>query len=754
MKTFLFSIFFFTFNILFSQTKNLGEPFIFNGKNFPTTKYYKSSIVNNEEEISIENARIALSKDKMYRFGKELEVSLNIFDLAEKTILPNGNVLFQFGIESKNAVSINLVFDKFELADGVNLFIVDPIRRKFDGAYTSFNNNSSKMLGTSVLYSEKIIIEILVPKEKLGLSKLNLGTIVHGYRSLNDVAKNLNSSGSCEIDVNCPLGIGWENQRNSVAMMVNGGGFCTGSLVNNTSGTIIPYFLSANHCGTNPGGWVFMFRWESPENQADCGTNAPSVDGPTNMTINGGTLCAANAASDFTLTLLNQSPDPAWGIYYNGWDRSDIPATQLTGIHHPAGDIKKISRDNSTAISTVFNGTGVADSHWGVPSWDQGVTEGGSSGSPLFNQDHRTIGQLHGGDSQCGVPVAQLNDQYGKFHTSWSGGGTNTTRLSNWLDPDNVGSVFIDGIDPAVPNLTVDAGLSNPQVHFQTLCGGDLTPEVTLYNAGSDTLFSGVIHYGFDGATNLTFNWSDTLAIYETAILTLPIATLGTGSHIFKSYIENTSGVDQSIKNDTVTSSFTTIIGGTVLTLNMIINCYANENSWEVVDNVNNVVASGGGYSDVTPVPIIDSFCIVLDCFTFKLHDSYGDGIFGEPATDCNEGSYTLVNEEGIIISELTQANSSFGSLYTSQFCSGIEELEKLEDILIYPNPSSTFITISHNNIRIENLEITSILGQHIYSNNSIQNDLMIDVSNLSKGIYILKLNTEKGLITEQLLIK
>ncbi len=243
-----------------SQTVNLGEPLIFKDKVEKTKSFYQTPSVNNSQEIELEDSRINLSQDKMFRFGKEHSVLINIFQEAEKTILPNGDILYQFGIECKNAISINLMFDQFELAQGVRLFFTDPIKKKYDGAYTFLNNNPSKMLGTELIYAEKTIIEIVVPQNMEGMSTLNLGTIIHGYRSLNEMAKSLNSSGSCEIDVNCPLGLGWENQRNSVAMMVNGGGFCTGSLVNNTSGTIIPYFLSANHCGTSPGAWVFRVQ--------------------------------------------------------------------------------------------------------------------------------------------------------------------------------------------------------------------------------------------------------------------------------------------------------------------------------------------------------------------------------------------------------------------------------------------------------------------------------------------------------------
>lgn len=742
-------------NCLVAQTSNLGEPTIFKDKITKTTSYYTTPNISNEEEIIAEKARQTANGDKMYRFGKEHSVDLDVFASAESSVLPNGDVLYQYGIECKNAVSINLVFDHFELANGVRMYFADPVKKKFDGAYTHLNNNPSKMLGTELIYAEKTIIEIVVPQDKVGQSTLHLGTIIHGYRSLDDMAKALNSSGDCEIDVNCPLGQGWENQRNSVAMMVNGGGFCTGSLVNNTSGVIIPYFLSANHCGTNPGGWVFRFRWESPEGQADCGTAVLSVDGPTTMNINGGTLCANNATSDFALTLLNASPDPAWGIYYNGWDHTNIPATELTCIHHPSGDVKKISRDNSTAVSSSYGGV-TPDTHWQAPSWDEGVTEGGSSGSPLFNEDQRIIGQLQGGPSSCSAPPENLNDHYGKFYLSWTGGGTNSTRLSNWLDPNGLGSEFIDGVDPAVPLLTVDAGISHSFVNLETLCGGSLTPQVEIYNAGTDPLTAVTIHYGFNGATNLTYNWTGSLPSYGTETVLLPSTTLADGSHLFTAIVEN-SVTDQNLENDTTIYNFTTATNGEIFTLTLHINCYASETTWQVTDTLlQTIFTTSGSYTDNTPTPIIDSFCLAEGCYTFTLLDSYGDGISGSGST-CDPGSYVLTNSVNDTIGELLPIDADFGTSISSVFCIGEAGISKIVlDYLIeiYPNPASSSFTISKADGAMNQIEILSIAGQQIMHLENHSTSVVIDSESFAKGMYLVRISTDVGMIVKQLVIR
>ncbi len=69
------------------------------------------------------------------------------------------------------------------------------------------------------------------------------------------------------------------------------------------------------------------------------------------------------------------------------------------------------------------------------------VTEGGSSGSPLLNSNHRVIGQLYGAGQNCANPncsdPAKDIANYGKFSVSWTSNNAadNRRRLNYWLDP-------------------------------------------------------------------------------------------------------------------------------------------------------------------------------------------------------------------------------------------------------------------------------------------------------------------------------
>ena len=208
-------------------------------------------------------------------------------------------------------------------------------------------------------------------------------------------------------------------------MILTSGGsrICTGSLVNNASQDLTPYFLTANHCLGGNNSWIFMFNYESP--------SCSNQNGPTNMTLSGSSLLANSSSSDVALLLLNESPPENYNVHFAGWDVSGNTPSIPVGIHHPSGDIKKISFDYDNASNS--------GNYWDVDSWDDGTTEPGSSGSPLFDgQTHRIIGQLYGGVASC---TNFGYDTYGKTSVSWNLG------LSEYLDPNNLGLNFIDGID-------------------------------------------------------------------------------------------------------------------------------------------------------------------------------------------------------------------------------------------------------------------------------------------------------------------
>ena len=380
---------------------------------------------------------------KPFKLAVPVPVDLDIAKLMNWTF-ENEYAYGKFTIRLNGALSASINFDRFYLPKGTEMYVYNENGNMITGPVTEAEDNDHNTWGSWVYQGALLSIEIKTPatsKEQLLLHSNNLA---YGYKEIYRRIKTggFGTSGTCNINVICPLGNGWEAERNSVATVLSatGGEFCSGSMVMNTSRSNTPYFLTANHCfdgNPDPNGWRFNFQaWSST--CPNPGTNA------TGVMFNGSALKARNAASDFCLVQLYTTPPNNSGINYAGWTRSTTPAVNATGIHHPHGDVMKISRSDNPVVVGSFGGT--TNQHWQV-TWspqDNGsgvtvtpITEPGSSGSPLFDQDHRVIGQLNGGPSYCGGP--QPWDFYGRFDLSWTGGGTTTTRLSNWLDPNNYG---------------------------------------------------------------------------------------------------------------------------------------------------------------------------------------------------------------------------------------------------------------------------------------------------------------------------
>jgi len=428
------------------------------------------------------NAINSANKVGPYMFGYEHIVSHNLSNSGEWEILQNGDRVWRLKVQSPGALSINLIFSDFWMPEGAHLHIYNFKKEMIEGAYTSFNNNDGNTLGTDLLKGDAVTIEYFEPAAQSGNGRLQLGMVVHGYKDINNwYGLKINESDACNMDAICPDGYIVGDQIRSVARITAGGGLCSGTLLNNVAEDGTPYFLTANHCNpSNMGSGIFKFNY----NSSICASQSSSSSTLNNINnnINGSSFKAKKADSDFGLIELNSIPPASYNAYYSGWDNSgDIP-TKAVGIHHPSGDVKKISFDDD-ALQSAAGLSSVANSEWRIEAWERNTTtEGGSSGSGLFDQNNRIVGQLHGGQASC---ANSINDYYGKFSMSWTGNGSNNAsqRLQNWLDPQNTGVTSIDGWNPnpawvSVEETTLENTFSvfpNPTNDILNISSADLS---------------------------------------------------------------------------------------------------------------------------------------------------------------------------------------------------------------------------------------------------------------------------------------
>jgi lysyl endopeptidase len=380
------------------------------------------------------------------RFAVTEDVALDLNNSGTWQDLPDGR-LWRLRLHSSGAVSHNLGITRFDLPQGAKLWIYDPDGKHVEGPYTQRNRSQAGSLWTPIIEGDEIVVEVVVSggagQPAIAITKVN-----KGYRAFLKTGLLGGSEGPCNIDVVCPEGAPWPNEIRAVnAYTISGTSACTGTLMNNTALDFKPYVLSANHCGVTSGTAASVVAYWNFQS-ATCGTHGP---GSTADNQSGAIFRAANATSDFVLFELSAMPDPGFNVFYAGWDRSGVAPPGVACIHHPSADVKAISFATTPPVSSGS----FWQANWDVngPNGDVAITEHGSSGSCIFATDtHRCIGQEQGGPSFCGAPPASLNDSYGKFSVSWTGGGTNSTRLSNWLDPGNTGVLGLDG-DPHITTL-------------------------------------------------------------------------------------------------------------------------------------------------------------------------------------------------------------------------------------------------------------------------------------------------------------
>jgi hypothetical protein len=368
------------------------------------------------------------------RFAAPIPVALTPDNSGTWETLADGSWLWRLRVGSPGALSLNLAFTRVSLPPSARLWVYDPTRTAVHGPYARRDASRRGRLFTPLTEGSEAVVELHVAASEVRRVRLEIGSVNYGYRAFGTLAKQ----GSCNVDVVCADGDPWRDQIRAVGVYTLLGQWtCTGTLLNNTSGDLKPYFLTAYHCGltsNNDDTIVVYWNYQSPT----CGALS---GGSLAETQSGAALRASHEPSDFALLELNRAPDADVDAYYAGWDASGTRPTATVVIHHPNTEEKAISFDRdapSDGPNVLIDGA-TALTHWRVNAYEKGTTEPGSSGACLFDAASKLcIGDLTGGTAACSLPGGF--DAYGKLAVAWEGGGTAGSRLRDWLDPIGSGS--------------------------------------------------------------------------------------------------------------------------------------------------------------------------------------------------------------------------------------------------------------------------------------------------------------------------
>lgn len=609
-------------------------------------------------------------KDIPWRFGLPVSVSFNTLNsgiwFTEKNM-----AVWRLKIRIPGAKSLNVNYNKFHMPEGAKFFVYSPRKKSILGAFTSFHHNPDGRFATGFIYDDEIIFEINVPLSLYDRVELEISEIIYGYRTLNDWLKNFGDAGGCNVNAICDS-LQWKPELRSVVMLLTSGNarFCSGALINNTANDGKPYVLTANHCGVSTNN-IFMFNYYSSQ----C---SPSIDGNINMTIQGCTIRAASSNSDFCLVELNQTPPSSYQVIYAGWDASGRTPLEATGIHHPSGDVAKISHQVDSLQSSGYYLQG--NNHWKVDNWESGTTEGGSSGSPLFDEYHLITGQLHGGNASCFA--TDYADYYGKFSVSWDFYADSSQQLKYWLDPSQSGKKRLIAFDPNPSVHNLNLTLLSMHGIYSTSCG-NATPYIIVRNTGNQPILQAKIKFILNGWQSVTLMKNfDTLKYLATDTVHVPILNFVPGiNQLEAQVIEVNSQQDYQPDNHLIRTFFYQN-NPINLSLQIKTDNFGSETYWEIQSSDGTVISKGGPYEDVNGGQTFNyNLCLWEGCFRLVLKDAYGDGFC------CNYGSGYLLIKQGndtLIFNNTFNANS-----LTQDFCVGDSCQLFINAVIIPPAPNS-----------------------------------------------------------------
>jgi len=216
----------------------------------------------------------------------------------------------------------------------------------------------------------------------------------------------------------------------------------------------------------------------------------------------------------------------------------------------------------------------------------------------------------------------------------------------------------------AVPLFTIDAQAKDITYPSGMYCGTSIEPVVLIKNMGADNLTSLDIEYSINGGAAQTHAWTGDLGFNLGEEVTLPeIGFTSQAVNTIDVTVSNPNGQpDPNPGNDNVSHDFEAAPPATTSTVLFEIKTdqYPSETTWDLKNSAGTVLYSGGTYSGANTVFNETWTLDDLDCYTYTIYDSYGDGI----CCDYGVGYYKVMDENTTVLFE----GGEFGSEESKPF--------------------------------------------------------------------------------------
>ena len=301
----------------------------------------------------------------------------------------------------ENAARVTFTLESVDPDVDVDLYVRFGEDNMIQNGRPVFDHRSQKLTG-----NERIgITRRSDPPLRAGTYFVSIAVFATGVVAEGTITATVETDAEdCHLDATCYPE--WSNSATGVARIAfersEGSFICSGTLLNNNREDFTPYFLTAAHCvdteeeaRSTTAFWFYQTQTcngELPDFQS-----VPYTEGARLLSTLGGA-----DRPDGDMTLLQLEGDLPDGVWFQGWDADPQPiGAQVTGIHHPGSDDWGFFKRISFGQIIPDPGFGTSDDVHAVVSYAQGYTEGGSSGSALFNNPGTVVGALSFGRSEA-----------------------------------------------------------------------------------------------------------------------------------------------------------------------------------------------------------------------------------------------------------------------------------------------------------------------------------------------------------------
>jgi len=377
-----------------------------------------------------------------YKYGIDVVSNFDFWENSQKLIISNSNIeIYRIKVKSPTAEGLQIIFSHFELTETEKMYIYSPFNpNRYFGAYSMHNNKNNHSFVSDIIDSNELIIEINRNSLQPIKGILKVQKFVHVLKNRNrfGLAFGCHTNAICAPtyndfcnEIRSVVKFSWHRTVPNNSNPDTGWFLCSGTVLKTTSNGFDPIIITAQHCvdnGDENQNWVAWFNFQS-------NICNPSNNGNDRMTVTGIDVVVTDHdpddCPDIAIIRLREEIPLQYNPFFSGWTSLNLSFPQTgTAIHHPRGDLKKVSIGQIT--NPIFKTCLKVD-------WTQGLTEGGSSGSGLFVSNKLLVAVLsHGDNSTC---ANTGKDFYSTIRKSWN-------KLHPTLSPNDEEVVAVFGQDP------------------------------------------------------------------------------------------------------------------------------------------------------------------------------------------------------------------------------------------------------------------------------------------------------------------